>query len=167
MLNASGNMKDGQLARILQNSNLDMKDAVNSRTGIDGSAIFVRGSRQIDAVWVTPDIEIGAAYFSPFFFGVGDHRGILLDIPQQSLIGGNIHTISRPNARKLQYNKHEIQQKYNNDFELYCAKHRIQQKIYSLFPPIHPATKATTLSMEDIDKVMTEGMINSEKNAEK
>ena len=88
----------------------------------------------------------------------------MLDIPQHSLIGGNIHQISRPNARRLQCNRHEVQQKYNNDLEIYCAKHKIQKKIYSLFPPIHPAAKETTLAMEAIDKVTTEGMINAEKN---
>ena len=78
-----------------------------------------------------------------------------------------MHKISRPNARRLQCNRNEVQQKYNNDLELYCAKHRIQKKIYSLFPPIHPATRETTLAMEIIDKVITEGMIHSEKNVEK
>ena len=78
-----------------------------------------------------------------------------------------MHKISRPNARRLQCNRHEVQQKYNNDLELYCAKHRIQKKIYSLFPPIYPATRETTLAMEIIDKVITEGMIHSEKKCRK
>ena len=55
---------------------------------------------------------------------------------------------------------------YNNDLELYCAKHRIQNKTYSLFPPIYPATRETIIAMKAIDKVMTEGMIHSEKNVE-
>ena len=71
-------------------------------SGIDGLATFVKGSRQIDAAWVTPDIEISAACFLPLFFGVGDHRAIILDISQHSLVGGNIHQIARPNARRLQ-----------------------------------------------------------------
>ena len=155
--------RQGQLARMLRTPGLDMRDAVKFRSGIDGPATFIRGSRQIDAAWVTPDIEVNAACFLPFFFGVGDHRAIMLDIPQHSLIGGKIHQISRPNARRLQCNRQEIQQKYNNDLEIYCVKHRIQQKIYALFPPIHPATDEITLAMEAIDKVLTEGIIHSEK----
>ena len=153
-------MKNEQLARMLKRPDLDMNDAVKSRIGIDGPATFVRGSRQIDEAWVTPDVEISASCFLPFFFGVGDHRAILLDIPQHSLIGGNVHKISRPKARRLQCNSHEVQQKYNNDLELYCAKHRIQNKTCSLFPPIYPATSETIIAMEAIDKVMTEGMIH-------
>ena len=160
-------MKTGQLARMLRTPDLDMRDAVNTRTGIDGPATFVRGSRQIDAAWVTLDIEISAACFLPFFFGVGDHQAILLDIPQHSLIGGTIHQISKPTARRLQCNRSEVQQKYANNLEIYCAKHRIQKKIYSLFMPIFPATKETTRVMEVIDKVLTEGMISAEKKCRK
>ena len=32
---------------------------------------------------------------------------------------------------------------------------------------MHPVTKETTLAMEIIDKVITEGMIHSEKNVER
>lgn len=64
-----------------------MKDAVTSRIEMDGPVTFVRGSRQIDDAWATPDVEIYAACFLPFLFGIGDHSAILLDIPQHSLIG--------------------------------------------------------------------------------
>ena len=67
MLDGNANLKDGQLAHMFQNSNLDMKEAVKFRTHIYGPVTLVRGSRQIDAAWVTPDIEIGAAYFLLFF----------------------------------------------------------------------------------------------------
>ena len=99
---------NGQLARLLRTPDLDMRDA-KSRSGTNGPATFMRGSRQIDVAWVTLDIEIGPACFLLFFFGVGDHRGIPLDIPQQSLIGGKIHKNARINARRLQCDKHEIQ----------------------------------------------------------
>ena len=73
VLDGNKNMKNGQLARMLRTPDLDMKDAVKTRTGIDGPATFGRKSRQMDAAWVTPDIDISAACFLPFFFGVGDH----------------------------------------------------------------------------------------------
>ena len=125
ILDGNEDIKNEQLARMLRHPDLDMKDAVKSRSNIEGPATFVRGSKQIYDAWVTHDIEISAACFLPFFFGVGDHRGILLDIPQHSLIGGIVHKISRPNTRRLQCNRHEVQQKYNKDLERYCANHRI------------------------------------------
>ena len=70
---------------------LDIRDAIRSQIKIDGPATFADGSKQIDRAWVTPSIDISVAYFLPFFFGVSDHRAILLDITQYLLIGGNMH----------------------------------------------------------------------------
>ena len=114
---------------MVNHPDLDMKDDVKSRIQIEGPKICVRGSRKIDGAWITPDVETSAAFFLPFFFCVGNHKEFLLDIPQHQLIGGNVQKITRPNARQLKYSRHEIQQKYNNDLELYCDEHRIQKKV--------------------------------------
>ena len=57
---------------------------------------------------MTPDVVIDRACFLSFFFGVGDHRAILIDIPQHSILGEDVHKISRPAARKLVCNKEEV-----------------------------------------------------------
>ena len=160
-------MNGGPLARMLQHPDLDMRDAIRTRTSREGPHTFIRGSRQIDGAWITPDIELQAACFLTFFFGVGDHRGIILDIPQQSLLGGSTHKITRPTARRLQCNSTEVKNKYDNDMEIYCAKHTVQKKIYSLFPPVHPVTQKTSQMIECIDRVLTEGMANAEKQCRK
>ena len=67
ILDGNEDMKNGQLSRMLRHQDLDMKDAVKSRIEGDGPATYVRGSRQIDGAWVTPDVEISAACFLPFF----------------------------------------------------------------------------------------------------
>ena len=140
-----------------------MIDAIHLRSQTPGPHTFVRGSRQIDGAWVTPDVDITAACFLPFYFGVGDHRAILLDIPQHYILGGNVHKIIRPTARRLQCNRQEVLSKYNNDFEIYSAKHAIQKKIYALFPPSFPANSSTLHAMESIDRVISEGMQHAEK----
>ena len=75
-------MENGVLSRLLQQEDLQMKDMIKQRTGVPGSPTFIRGKRQIDGAWMTPDIIVNRACFLPFFFGVGDHRAILLDVPQ-------------------------------------------------------------------------------------
>ena len=144
-----------------------MQDLVKLCPCIEGPATFIRESIHIDGAWVTPDIEISAVCFIPFYFGVGDHKEILFDVQQRSLIGETRHKIGRPTARRLKCNRKEVQQKCNNDLELYCAQHRTQQKVYSLFPHTQPATRETKLDMEEIDKVITDGMIRSEKKCRK
>ena len=66
---------------------------------------------------------------------------MLIDISQHYILGGDVHKITRPTARKLVCNKEEVQQKYNNVLETYCIQHRIQAKIYQLFPPTFPITR--------------------------
>ena len=167
MLDSNENMASGPLSRLLQGPDLAMIDAIHLRSQTPGPHTFIRGSRQIDGAWVTPDIDITAACFLPFFFGVGDHRAMLLDIPQHCILGGNVHKICRPTARRLQCNRNEVLSKYNDKLEIYSAKHAIQKKIYTLFPPIFPATNSTSQLMESIDTVITEGMLHAENKCRK
>ena len=55
---------------MLQNTDIDMKDVIKYKSKIPEPPTFVRGTRQIDAVWITKDIEIDAACFTPFYFGI-------------------------------------------------------------------------------------------------
>ena len=96
LIASNENMAGGPFARIFAHPDLGMIDTVQHRTHLPGPPTFVRGSRQIDGAWVTPDINIQRACFLPFFFGVGDHRAIILDIPIHSILGGDIHKSSRP-----------------------------------------------------------------------
>ena len=156
-------MLNGPLSRMLAHTDLGMIDAVHHRSGLPGPHTFIRGSRQIDGAWVTLDVDIDRACFLPFYFGVGDHRGILMDVPQRTILGGDIHKISRPAARRLSCNKREVMGKYNDLLEIFCSQHRIQQKLYTLFPPTFPPSPAIAAKMEVIDRVLGEGMIHAEK----
>mmetsp|Transcript_11877 Transcript_11877/g.17372 ORF Transcript_11877/g.17372 Transcript_11877/m.17372 type:complete len:207 (+) Transcript_11877:1840-2460(+) len=79
LLDGNDNMKNEQLARMLRCPDIDMKDDIKYRIETDGPATFVHGSRQIDGAWVALDVEISAACVLSFFFGVGNHRAILLE----------------------------------------------------------------------------------------
>ena len=129
LTDSNENMSGGPLARMLAGPDLGMIDAIQHRSKTPGPPTFVRGQRQIDGAWVTPDIDINGARFLPFFFGVGDHRSMVLDIPLHSILGGDIHKISRPTSRRLTCSNPEIRDKYNEILEMYCIQHRIQQKI--------------------------------------
>ena len=49
-----------------------MYDAVAKRSGLSGPVTWARGTKQIDGVWVTPDLDVNSACFLPFYFGIGD-----------------------------------------------------------------------------------------------
>ena len=90
-----------------------------------------------------------------------------MDIPQRTILGGDIHKISRPAARRLSCNKREVMEKYNDLLEIFCSQHRIQQKLYTLFPPTYPPSPTTAAKMEVIDRVLDEGMIHAVKKCRK
>ena len=95
-------MKNGQLQRMMRYPDINMKDSVKSRSNTEGAETFVWGSRKIDGSWVNTGVDISDVCFLLFYFEVGDHVVILLDIPQHSLIGRTAHKITRPTARRLQ-----------------------------------------------------------------
>ena len=95
-LDSNENISNDPLSQILSHPDLGMIDVVQHQSGLPGPHTFIRGSCQIDGAWVTPDIDIERACFLPFYFGVGDHRGILMDIPQRAILGGDIYKVSRP-----------------------------------------------------------------------
>ncbi len=78
----------GPLGRDLANtSNLGLQEAVLQHTGTQMGATFFRGSKPIEGLWVSSDIEISNICVMPFGYGDGDHCMFALDITLESLIG--------------------------------------------------------------------------------
>ena len=166
-IDSNENMADGPLQRMLAGPDLEMTDAIYQRSQMPGPATFVRGTRQIDAVWTTPDVQVEAACFTPFYFGIGDHRGIIIDIPKVSLIGGDIRTIYRPTARKLKCNEENVWKAYNEKLEVYLRRHRVKEKLDHVkqhYPPRHPRLRTV---LNSIDQVISDGMRHAEKKCRK
>ena len=70
LLDDNGNMTSEPLSRLLQGPDISMVDAIQLRSQNPSPHTCVRGSRQIDGAWVTPDINITAACFLPFTLGL-------------------------------------------------------------------------------------------------
>ncbi len=65
---------DGPLGRaLLDPEGVGLQEAVLRHTGKKTGATFFRGSKPIDELWVTSDIEIANACVMPFGYGIGDH----------------------------------------------------------------------------------------------
>ena len=167
LIDSNEDMENGTLARCLSSIDLQMYDVIKARSGIQGPNTFIRGSRQIDGAWATPDINVKAACFLPFFFGIGDHRGIVLDIPRDQLIGGNSKSIAKPVARRLRCDESRIWSAYNQRLVLYIRQHRIQAKIDHITNNVILSKEAQRRALHAIDQVVTEGMISAEKKCRK
>lgn len=75
----------GPLARRLLS--LGLLEATHHYWGEKEPNTHVSGSKPIDAVYHTPDIEITATRQLSFHESVGDHRLVLIDVTTRSLIG--------------------------------------------------------------------------------
>jgi hypothetical protein len=65
---------NGPLGKELGDKNgLDLQEAVVQHTGSSPGATFFRGSKPIDRIWVSNDLDISNACVMPFRYGVGNH----------------------------------------------------------------------------------------------
>ena len=80
---------------------MGMLEVMEGITNRCGPPTWVSGTKQIDGAFATDEIRIERGCFLPFFVGVGDHRGIILDIPVSSLVGTQKSKVFKPEARRL------------------------------------------------------------------
>jgi hypothetical protein len=66
-----------------------MSEVVGDFTGTPVGVTFFRGSKPIDGVWVTKDIQVVNACIMPAGYGIGDHRLFVVDFRLQSLVGAS------------------------------------------------------------------------------
>ena len=75
------------LGILLRDRNrLDLREAIVQLTGTSPGATFFRGSKPINKIWVSGNINISNACVMPFGYGVGNHCAFILDAPLESLI---------------------------------------------------------------------------------
>ena len=166
-LDANDHVYTGSLGRALvEHPDLDLQESILTSTGTHLTATHFRGSRPIDAIWTTPDVEIINICAMPIGYGVGDHRSFILDIHTRSLVGVNPQPIKRPAARRLNTKIPHCADSYNQVLETQLAHHKIIDKLHTLSrqPPGSPLVQQ---KLDTIDKTVSQLMICSEKQCRK
>ena len=91
---------------------LNMSEVVGDFTGRQVGPTFFRGTKPIDGVWATKDIQVAKACVMPAGFGVGDHRMFVVDFRTQPLVGASPLKVVRMAARRLNTTIPHIAEKY-------------------------------------------------------
>jgi cation transport regulator ChaC len=78
-----------------------MSEVVGDFTSKKLGATFFRGSKPIDGVWATRDLNVTHACVMPAGFGVGNHRMFIVDIQESSIVGTSPIKVQRYAARRL------------------------------------------------------------------
>jgi hypothetical protein len=128
---------DGPLGRALADTEgLRPQEAVLRHTGKRTGATFFRGSKPIDGLWVSSDIDITNVCVMPFGYGVGDHQMFVLDITMESLVGKNPTKVVCPASRGLNSKMPQCGEAYLKSLESNIVQHRLLEQLKG--PPQQP-----------------------------
>ena len=160
-LDANENIATGPLSKEF--AKLGLRELVRERTNQPGPSTHSSGQYQIDGVFATVEIDCAGARFLPFWSGIGDHRALVVDIPQQVLYGEQLLRIVRPKGRKLQCYKTPTKEKYLQGVKGKTQLHKIEKKIHLLTEiASYPPTEHYIKSQNQIDIVQRDVMRSAE-----
>ena len=94
-----------------------MREVVGDFTGERIGSTFFRGTKPIDCVWATSDVEVVGACIMPVGYGIGDHRMFIVDFLTSSLIGASPPRIVRAAARRLNTDIQGTEESYNDKLD--------------------------------------------------
>ena len=167
MLDANEDIYDGTLGQALTNKDgLDMVEAVSHATGERLTATYFRGSKPIDGVWTTRDLEVVSAAAMPIGFGVGDHRMLVIDVTTTSLVGFQPQPIKHPKARRLNSRIPRAKQAYNKKLDSLFSRHKLVGKLAEAHQSGLTA-ESLQLVLDKLDDISKECMVNAEKCCQK
>jgi hypothetical protein len=153
------------IGRSLTNTDgLDMSKVVGDFTGKRIGPTFFRGSKPIDGVWATQDINVTHACVMPAEYGVGDHRMFIIDFQESSIVGTTPFRLQRYSTRRLNTKVSSgATKKYVDRLEANIKKHRLLEKFDKLQDCRHSTRKLTQRALNKIDKQSRDLMLNAEK----
>ena len=156
MVDGNESMRIGQLVSELREESIGMRDPIRSRVGSRKFPTWFRGQDQIDAIWISENITATKITFLPFFFSIGDHRGIMMDIPEEMLLGNNIIQIPRPTARRLISRRPDVKRKYIKALEQYMIEQNVPHKLLQIKKEKdNMSTLHLTTALNHLDQIKT------------
>jgi len=157
----------GPLARRLLS--LGLVEATHISWGDKEPNTHVSGSKPIDAVYHSPDIEVTATRQLSFHESVGDHRSVLIDITARSLIGTDGHKIVRPTARRLVCSNKKSVNRFIKVVEKELVRHQLHNRLSTASQLLYRDAKDNVAleMMESIDRQMTQILVTGERQCRK
>ena len=116
-IDANENVYSGRLAMELQKSPLDMSCLIKSVTGSAIPATHQRGSQPIDCILGTLGLIPENGMVFPFYYGVGDHRILVVELSSSSLFGHTFPSITKQETRSLNSKIPRCRRIFNSFFD--------------------------------------------------
>ncbi len=158
---------DGPLGRaLLDPGGLALQEAVLQHTGRRTGATFFRGSKPINGLWVTSNIEVANACVMPFGYGIRDHQMFILNMTMESLIGKNPTKAVRPASCWLNSKMPQCGKAYVQSLKQNIVQHRLLERLNE----VHHSNLSHKKKAEKLNAINQEGqdyMIHAEKTYRK
>jgi hypothetical protein len=120
------NVINGPLGKALADKEgLDLREAIVQHTGASPGATFFRGSKPINRLWISSNLDISNACVMPFGYGIDNHCAFILNIPIKSLVGVDPVKIVRPAGRQLNSRLSGCSKSYIDNLEANITWHRL------------------------------------------
>lgn len=165
LMDANDHAYAGSLAQHLTDpEGLNFWEVVQEVTGVPVSATYFWGSKPIDGVWASSDLDTVNACVYPVGFGVGDHRMFGVDISAQSFLGAAL-TIKRPTARRLTTTTPGVVEQYNDRLTSHLHHHRCLDRLATIhaYPsPVPSSFCEQQLTL--LDNKIADYMVNAEQH---
>ena len=131
-IDANQDVYTGKLALTLRKEPLNITCLMEGAMGCQVPNSHFSGSKKISTIFGSAGVMTGNAMCFPHWYGVGDHRVMVLEVSAKASFGGKPPTISPHTARNLRCNITRIRLKYCKTLETLVQRHKIHQKLLDL-----------------------------------
>ena len=86
----------------------------------------------INGIWHTPELALRGASYLPFDPSLGDHRPVVADFIQSSVLGLNLPRVVAPEARRLNSKIDRIREPYIEMLENSFKEARVLERLWEI-----------------------------------
>ncbi len=143
---------------------MSLQEATHSQWGEREPHTYVRGSKPINAVWHSQDLDVVSTLQLSFHKGVGDHCLVLVDITMKSAISKQEFKVVNSHGRHLSSQNNRAKTRYLRHLEEQMRTHRMVEHLSACEQRIstYPAPAEAILDMQTLDMQMAEMQRGSE-----
>ena len=142
----------------------NLHEVLIDRHGSNGPGTHHRGSVPIDGIFCSDSLRIHRGGYLGFQDICGDHRGLWIDLPIESIIGFRMPSVIIPSARRLQTDNPKVVRKYVDEIYKVFKRHNLFNRIASVHASTtYPLAQEVADEYEQIDVIRTRGMLSAER----
>ena len=127
-----------------------------------------KGSRAIDDIYISRQIQVQRTGHYAFGDGPGDHRGLFLDVNESLLFGASLQVIHRLPARLLNSPNVKVVTKFNKLFEYQLERKHVGPRVQQLYERMtYPVNPDETKLYEKLDRIQVQAFNFANKRCRK